>query len=186
MARFPLPQKEGMADSGASSHMLNEKIYFILYVETPGAYIALADKTKVPILGKGTTLIDFSGHIVKVLDCLHLPSLCTPLHSICHHCKYQGCAFIADNDDCYLTFPSRTINVDDSEDSLISICPAPHGSKVDFNACPSAPQHHFRKVIFPTMYLFALVIKSTHPLHLTAVLQSINYTNTLAIETHAL
>eukprot|EP00957_Ditylum_brightwellii_P020612 1554298-Ditylum_brightwellii.AAC.1 len=101
--------------------MLDDLSYFVTYTETPGAYVLPADKTKVPVKGKGTALIDFEGHIVQVPDCLHVPFLGASLYSIHHHHDYQGCSFIADNDGCFLTFLSCIINSNDLKDCLILI-----------------------------------------------------------------
>jgi hypothetical protein len=42
------------------------------------------------------------------------------LISVHHHQRNQGCSFLADNDGCYLTFPTFSITVDDSTDCLLA------------------------------------------------------------------
>eukprot|EP00957_Ditylum_brightwellii_P044550 3378559-Ditylum_brightwellii.AAC.1 len=66
----------------------------------------------------------------------------------------------AHSEGCFLTFPHCTINVDDSEDCLISICPALLHSKVDFDACLSPTHATFVKSILPIMTWFALVLST--------------------------
>eukprot|EP00957_Ditylum_brightwellii_P096542 7352532-Ditylum_brightwellii.AAC.1 len=101
----------------------------------------------VPVLGKGDAKFLLNGKIVQVPDCLHIPSLSSPLYSIRHHCRYAGCAFIADNDGCTLTFPDFIVSVDDSKDCLISIQPVPPNSGVDFKAT-TTQQSTMRRVHF--------------------------------------
>eukprot|EP00957_Ditylum_brightwellii_P157752 12006762-Ditylum_brightwellii.AAC.1 len=92
--------------------------------ETPGAYILLTDKTHIPVLGKGTAIINFLGKVVYVPDCFYVLALCAPLYSIHHHWHHQGCSFLADNKGYVLTFPLFTVDIDDTSDCLISIAPA--------------------------------------------------------------
>ena len=136
--------RTAVADSGASCHMLNCLTFFINYTKTPGSYVLLADHTKVPVLGKGDAKFMLNGKIVQVPDCLHIPSLSSPLYSIRHHRRYAGCAFIADNDGCTLTFPDFIVPVDDSKDCLISIQPVPPNSGVDFKATTTQPSTIWR------------------------------------------
>jgi hypothetical protein len=60
------------------------------------------------------------GYIVGRRQVLHVPALKAPLLSVRQHRRHQGCSFIADNEGCYLTFPTFSIKVDDSVDCLIA------------------------------------------------------------------
>eukprot|EP00957_Ditylum_brightwellii_P080442 6118355-Ditylum_brightwellii.AAC.1 len=95
---FLLCCQKGVADSRVSCHMLNDKAFFTSFTETPGVFVLLADKTWVPVLGKGTARIDFLGKVVQVPDCFYVPALQGPLYFIHHHRRYQGYSFLADNE----------------------------------------------------------------------------------------
>jgi hypothetical protein len=70
-------------DSGATSHMNPYRGAFIKYTPLPpGNYVELADKSKVPALGIGTTLQHLAGKLVTLTEVLHVPHLHSPLLSI--------------------------------------------------------------------------------------------------------
>ena len=67
-------------DSGATSHMNPDRNAFIKYKPLPPShYIKLADKSKGPVLGIGSTLQQLRN---KHIEVLHVPHLLSPLLSI--------------------------------------------------------------------------------------------------------
>eukprot|EP00957_Ditylum_brightwellii_P142990 10894687-Ditylum_brightwellii.AAC.1 len=108
--------------------------FFTSFTKTPNSYALLADHTKVPVVGKRDARFLINGKVIQVSGCLFILSLSSPLYSTQHYCKYAGCAFIADNEECTLTFPEFIVNVDNSKDCLISIQPVLPTSAIDFNA----------------------------------------------------
>jgi hypothetical protein len=107
---------------------------FILYKETPGAYVILADKSRVPCNGVETVCFLLSGKKVIFSDVLHVPCLRSPLLSVRCFRRILGCSFIADNHGSYLTFPSFILNVDDSSDCTILSSPSPDCDFPDFDS----------------------------------------------------
>ena len=70
-------------DSGATSHMNPDHNTFIKYkFLPPGHYIKLADKSKVPVLGIGSTLQQLRNKHIVLTEVLHVPHLHSPLLSI--------------------------------------------------------------------------------------------------------
>jgi hypothetical protein len=70
-------------DSGATSHMNPYRGAFIKYTPLPsGHYVELADKSKVPVLGIGTTLQQLWNKLITLTEVLHVPRLHSPLLSI--------------------------------------------------------------------------------------------------------
>jgi hypothetical protein len=112
-------------DSGATHDMSNGEITeFADYKPLPkGSHVLVADNHAIECLGVGTTFWRIGGkkgYIVGRRQVLHVPALKAPLLSVRQHRRHQGCSFIADNDGCYLTFPTFSIRVDDSVDCLIA------------------------------------------------------------------
>jgi hypothetical protein len=70
-------------DSGATSHMNPHRGSFIKYRPLPpGHYVELADKSKIRVLGIGTTLQRLRTKLVSLTEVLHVPKLHSPLLSI--------------------------------------------------------------------------------------------------------
>jgi hypothetical protein len=103
-------------NSGATSHMNPYRGAFIKYTLLPfGHYVELVDKSKVPVLGIGTTLQRLRNKLITLTEVLHVPRLHSPLLSICSFRRRQGCAFIADPSTCCLTFPTFVLDIDDAK-----------------------------------------------------------------------
>jgi hypothetical protein len=112
-------------DSGATHDMSNgEATEFANYKPLPkGSHVLVADNHAIECLGVGTKFWRIGGqkgYIVGRHQVLHVPALKAPLLSVRQHRRHQGCSFIADNEGCYLTFPTFSIKVDDSVDCLIA------------------------------------------------------------------
>jgi hypothetical protein len=121
-------------DSGATAMMMPFRQCFISYKSMPKSYVILSNNQRSPYLCHGDNRINMGGFTVLLKDVLHILSLCCPLFSgHCHH-RLIGCSFIADNKGYYLTFPSFTIDVNDSSDCIVSGAMADSSSVVHFNA----------------------------------------------------
>jgi hypothetical protein len=106
-------------DSGATAHMVPFRECFIDYKATPNRYVILADSKKSPCLGQGSVRLTMGGVTVLIKDVLHVRALRCPLYSVRCHRRSIGCAFLADNEGIYLTFPKFIIPVDDSVDCIV-------------------------------------------------------------------
>lgn len=70
--------------------------------------------------GQGLYATRVNGHACRFWTGLHVPDLDVNLLSTRIHCCHgPGCAFIADNSGCFLTFPGFIVEVDDAEDCLV-------------------------------------------------------------------
>ena len=107
---------------------------FITYTSTPRSYVVLANSQRSPCLGRGDICINMGGNAVILRDVLHIPSLRCPLFSVRCHRRYIGCSFIADNEGCYLTFPSFTIEVNDRTDCTVVGSIATKADEIHFDA----------------------------------------------------
>ena len=78
------------------------------------------DSTQLPIAGYGTIQLQMdSKHIC--LAALYVPNMKTRLYSISQHIQYTGCAFVAQNNAAYLTFPNFVINVENTDEFKIGV-----------------------------------------------------------------
>jgi hypothetical protein len=116
--------KSGYAcvDSGATHDMSNGTAdEFADYKLLPkGSHVLVADNHPIECLGIGTQFMRIQGRITGKRQVLHVPALKAPLISVRQHRRHQGCSFIADNKGCYMTFPTFSIEVDDSTDCLVA------------------------------------------------------------------
>ena len=128
-------------DSGATHDMApGVKEDFANYRPLPpGSHVLLANKQPTPALGIGTQYYRIDGYIIGRREVLHVPALSAPLISVRQHRRHQGCSFVADNDGCFLSWPTFTIEVDDRRDCLVQYSLiAPTG--FDASSCDFAPQ----------------------------------------------
>ena len=88
-----------VADTGATDHMCPEHSAFISYHPVPRntRNVCMGDKTLAPVLGKGTAIILLNDKMVLVCNVLHVPTLRTPLYSLCKHLTQCGCGFLGDD-----------------------------------------------------------------------------------------
>jgi hypothetical protein len=94
---------------------------FMTYKTLPkGSHVLVADNHPIQCLGIGTQFLRIHNCIIRSQQVLHVPALKAPLISVCQHQRNQGCSFVADNDGCYLTFPTFSITVDDSTDFFLA------------------------------------------------------------------
>jgi hypothetical protein len=125
-------------DSGATSIMGPYQDMFSDYVDVrdQGLVVRLGDKNQtIPIAGRGTLKINIQGHHVAYAHALHVPDLSVILLSSRAHRRIsQGCSFIADHTRCFLTFPTFSIPIDDTEDCTIPCAKVPLNTAFDFDS----------------------------------------------------
>jgi hypothetical protein len=121
-------------DSGCTRHMMPFRQHFITYKPCHQSYVILADKSRVPCLGRGIIHLTLGDKQIILHDVLHFPHLRNPPLSV--HCLHwlQGCSFLADNSGRYLSFPNFIIPVDDSSDCIIPGRPSNPCVNVDFDS----------------------------------------------------
>ena len=133
-------------DSGASHDLFNSRDNFLSYQDLTGSgkYVALADDSKVPIMGIGTIQITLAGQIVRLNNVYHVPSLDCSLFAIrIHRRRGIGCSFLADHSGCFLSFPGFTLEIEDSTDvSLPAYQHSDHSAKPDYSDHRSTQQSH--------------------------------------------
>jgi hypothetical protein len=83
-----------VADSGATDHMLPDKLAFISYHPVLGRRVWMGNNSFAPNLGHGTAVISLNGKKILIRDCLHVPDLRNPLYSLRAHQRQRGCGFI--------------------------------------------------------------------------------------------
>ena len=127
-------------DSGATSIMMcPHRDIFIDYVDLgdQGRVFRLGEDNKtIPILGRGTMRLNIQGHTIALANTLYVPDLSAILLSsrIFRHIS-PGCAFIADHDGCFLTFPEVTFEInDDSDCTLLCQTVPPTTATFDFDS----------------------------------------------------
>ena len=99
-------------DSGATSTMPNKKSHFSdNHRPLAGVSVHMGDRNPVPAVGLGTAVTSIGGHIVKILNALHVPASDTCLHSVTRHGLSRGCSCLACNGMIHLTFPTFVLAV---------------------------------------------------------------------------
>jgi hypothetical protein len=106
----------------------------ITYKPCRQSYVILADKSRVPCLGRGIIHLTLDDKQIILHDVLHVPHLQNPLLSVCCLRRLQGCSFLADNSGSYLSFPNFIIPVDDSSHCIIPGRPSNPCVTVDFDS----------------------------------------------------
>jgi hypothetical protein len=113
--------EEFCADSGATMHMLPDYACFVSYKSCKSEFVTLGDHTQLPIMGRGTARFYLNGKVIQVRDALHVPGLRAPLYSLRRHRHMQGCGYYSQFEvGSFILFPTFTIQVDDSEDNIVS------------------------------------------------------------------
>ena len=162
--RHALPVSDKICpDSGASVDMFPDRSCFVTYIPLVNCFVRVANNHQTPVLGRGTVSIQLGAtHLVRLINCLHVPALDMPLLSIRVHCRRgPGCTFLADPSGCYLTFPTFLLPVDDSSDCLLPYAPAPLASIYAYDdTCappglppspPSVTRLALKRALAPTM-----------------------------------
>jgi hypothetical protein len=112
---------ECCADSGATEHMLPDYSAFVSYKRCHNESVTLGDETQLPILGRGKAIFMINGKTIQVCDALHVPGLRAPLYSLRKHRHMDGCGYYSHfGVGSFILFPTFTIEVDDTEDNIVS------------------------------------------------------------------
>jgi hypothetical protein len=83
-----------VADTGATNHMLPNKLAFISYHPAANCRVRMGNKSFAPILGTGSAIIAVNGKQILIQNCFHVPALRNPLDSLRTHQHQHGCGFL--------------------------------------------------------------------------------------------
>ena len=73
-------------DSGATSHMRRNRMDFEAdYVLCDNVFVLMGDHSEIPVLGYGTSRVKIDGHVVRLVNSLHVPDLDVDLFSCTRH-----------------------------------------------------------------------------------------------------
>ena len=79
----PLPNgRFAVADTGATDHMIPDKLCFISYKTVSGLSVRMGNNSFVPVLGRGTAVFALNGKRLLVRNVLHVPGLAVPLYRL--------------------------------------------------------------------------------------------------------
>ncbi len=106
-----------VADTGATDHMLPDKLAFISYKAVFNLQVWMGNNAFIPVLGRGSTIVFLNGQRVLVRNALHVPSLVVPLYSLHAHLTQHGCSFFGAYEAGMLVcFPTFVLTVDTLSD----------------------------------------------------------------------
>ena len=84
-------------------------------------YATLGDTARLPIEGKCTAVYTINSRTILTLNNLHITALQGPLYSLCKHHQRPGCGVYSSYKYVsYLFFPNFILQVEDSNDIIIS------------------------------------------------------------------
>lgn len=103
---------EIIPDSGATAHMLmSEEFFEGDYTRCEDVFVLMGDGTKIPVIGIGTARIKINGHVSRLSNALHVPSLDANLFSTTKHaCNGSGCSFLLEKSEMHLSFPTFSVS----------------------------------------------------------------------------
>ena len=79
-------------DSGATSHMrCNHMDFEGDYVTCNDVFVLMGDNSEISVLGYGTFRLKINGHVVRLVNSLHVPDLDVDLFSCTRHALYGKC-----------------------------------------------------------------------------------------------
>ena len=102
-------------DSGATSHMRRNYMDFEGdYVTCNNVFLLMSDNSEIPVLGYGTSrLLKINGHVVRLMNRLHVPYLDVDLFSYTRHgSNRKGNTFFLGDGKMNLTFHTFTLTDD--------------------------------------------------------------------------
>ena len=129
----PLPGgRFAVADTGATDHMIPDKMCFISYKSIMGLSVRMGNNSFVPVLGRGTAIFSLNGKRILIRNVLHVPGLAVPLYSLRKHVTQRGCGFIGTEESGFLVyFPKFVLSVDTAVDSHLSFAPLGRTAPLD-------------------------------------------------------
>ena len=87
-----------VADTGATDHMVPDRLAFISYKAIQNLHIHMGNNSFAPVLGQGTAIISLNGQHILIRHVLHVSALCVPLYSLRAHLCQWGCGFVGSHD----------------------------------------------------------------------------------------
>ena len=98
-------------DSGATSHMRRNRMDFEGdYVLCDNVFVLMGDHSEIPVLGYSTSRVKINGHVVRIVNSLHVPDLDVDLFSCTRHgSNGKGNTFFLGEGKMHLTFPAFTV-----------------------------------------------------------------------------
>ena len=87
-----------VADTGATDHMVPDRLAFISYKAIQNLHIHMGNNSFAPVLGQGTAIISLNEQHILIRHVLHVPALCVPLYSLRAHLRQWGCGFVGSHD----------------------------------------------------------------------------------------
>jgi hypothetical protein len=102
-----------VADTGATNHMLPDKLCFISYKAISRPSVRMGNNSFALVLGCGTAIFALNSKGVLIRHVLHVPSLAVPLYSLRTHVTQHGCGFLGTKESGFLVyFPTFVLSVD--------------------------------------------------------------------------
>ena len=110
-------------DSGATSHMRRNRMDFEGdYVLCDNVFVLMGDHSQIPVLGYGTSRVKINGHVVRLVNSLHVPDLDVDLFSCTRHgSNGKGNTFFLGDRKIHLTFPQFTVTDDIPENGDLKV-----------------------------------------------------------------
>ena len=109
-----------VAGSGATDHMIPHTYAFISYTPVLNLNVYMGNQIRIPVKDRGTATISLNGQLISVRHVLHVPDLCSLLHSLCVHHHQPGCGFIGDSElGMHVHFPSFFLTVHTDNDCFL-------------------------------------------------------------------
>jgi hypothetical protein len=122
-----------VANTGATDHMLPDKLAFISYKAIFNLQVWMGNNSFILVPGRRSAVVSINGQRVLVHNALHVPSLVVPLYSLQHTPLIQhGCSFYGAHEAGMLVcFPTFVLTVDMLSDWLLSYKPLGHCAPLD-------------------------------------------------------
>ncbi len=121
-----------VADTGATDHMVPDKLAFISYKHVIGLNVRMGNNSYVPVQGRGSAIFALNGKRVLIQNVLHVPGLAVPLYSLQTHLSQRGCGFFGSASSGFLVyFLTFVLSVHTSVDCHLSFEPLSSSAPLD-------------------------------------------------------
>ena len=92
------------------------------YVTCNNVFVLMGDHSEIPVLGFSTSRLKINGHVVRLVNSLHVPDLDVDLFSCTRHgSNGKGNTFFLDDGKMHLTFPQFTVTDDIPTDGDLKV-----------------------------------------------------------------
>ena len=110
-------------DSGATSHIRQNCMDFEGdFVLCDNVFVLMGDHSEIPVLGYSNSRVKINGHVVRLVDNLHVPDLDVDLFSCTRHgSNGKGNTFFLGEEKMHLTFPQFTVTDDIPENGDLKV-----------------------------------------------------------------